>query len=195
MWTTIKYCGFCYGWMNLTKYFIHVAIIVSEWNSSCSVVCVADACFRFTILSIVQPIDKTSSLCPLNSKNRNTLTQPPYIALGVLLGQQCHHHHYISTGYVSTILIIQTELNVVITILGASVWFVLKCVWARCRYGTSLRVWFPRCLLEVILYWQVLLGVWILSTVQNQEVPTSQRLFTYYNYGSFNLVREVGNMG
>jgi len=39
--------------MNLTKVkFMHVVIIVGEWNSSCSVVCVADACFSFTILSI-----------------------------------------------------------------------------------------------------------------------------------------------
>jgi len=31
---------------------MHVVIIVSEWTSSCRVVCLADACFRFTILSI-----------------------------------------------------------------------------------------------------------------------------------------------
>ena len=37
-----------------------------------TVVCLAGACFKFTILSIVQPMDKASTPCPLYSKNLDT---------------------------------------------------------------------------------------------------------------------------
>ena len=37
-----------------------------------TVVCLAGACFKFTILSIVQPMDKASSPCPLYFKNLDT---------------------------------------------------------------------------------------------------------------------------
>ena len=58
-----------------------------------SVVCLADACFRLTILSIVQPIDRT-----LNSKNwdtssEETIASLQLFSLGVLLGQHCHLHY------------------------------------------------------------------------------------------------------
>ena len=108
----------------------------------------------------MQPIDKESSPCPLNSKIVNLLPkqllvsrsqtppcervwlretkqlQPPcnFSAWVALLGQQCHLHH--RSPY--RLLLHNSDYSQALRLTRVR-------VWVRCMYGTILRVWFPGC--------------------------------------------------